>query len=100
MKEYTLYIGLKKKDMLTENSLDQTLSVVRANFHKVGITGFNKVLITGEWASVEEPTLRVSFINTFKVSDDDLKRVIGTIRDELNQESILVSSRRVSFNFI
>lgn len=100
MKEYTLYIGLKQKDMVKENSLDHTIEVVRANFSKVGISGFNKIPITGEWGAVEEPSLMVSFINSFKVSETKFKEVVESIRDELNQEAILVSVKRVSFNFI
>ena len=99
-KEYMIYIGLLKSDMKTNLNSLQVLNRATEEFNKIGVIGFNFEFIKGSWKGQKEDTLYLNFINTFEVYEKDIFKVLKTLKVEFEQESILIKSKEVEFNFI
>lgn len=100
IKEYTINFGLLKKDMKTPISKDKVIKRISEKFSKIGIYGFNSNVSVGSWKGKLEDSLNINFINTFGVQEKKLTEVLGELRDEFEQESVLLRSREVDFKFI
>lgn len=100
MEEINIFVGLKQKDMQTDVSPDQALNVMQRELNKIGVSGFNTDQIKGCWGNSQEPTLKISFVNTFKVNYEQINTALGNAKIELNQESILYTKQKVKYAFI
>ena len=98
--EYSLYIGLKESDMVTNIPMNRALRVINRNLLAHGITGFNAHKIEGFWESKGESSLLVNFINTFGIQKRVLYHAIASIKKDLNQETILLKQNPVRHDFI
>lgn len=98
--EFTLNIGLLKSDMKTRLNEKKVLNKISKNLNDLGVLGFNTNITIGSWKGKQEPSLNLSFINTFNVKEEDLKGMIKRLKEDLSQESILLTKRRVNFEFI
>jgi hypothetical protein len=98
--EISLFIGLKEKNMKTALSYRPSVKLITKRLIDAGIIGFNIERIKGSWNASEEDALKVSFINTFNVSNSSIKAAVMDIKCDLNQESILMQTRPVSYAFL
>jgi len=99
-KEYIINFGLLKKDMKTKINKNKVIKRFSNEFKKIGILGFNSNISVGQWNGKFEDSLNINFINTFKAKENQIKGVLSTLRDEFNQDSVLLRSRKVEFDFI
>lgn len=100
MKEYDIYIGLLKSDMATKLDKESVLSQVSEVFEYIGIDGFNASEMIGFWKGKQEPCLKISFINTFNVDESTLEACLNALKETLEQESILYTSKTIRETFI
>ncbi len=96
----TFYIGLKTKDMKKKLRKRLVIKKVNENFSNYGILGYNISNISGYWTGKKEKTLKVSFINTFNISYNQIKSIVWNLNTELKQECILVEKTAVKYEFI
>ena len=98
--EYSLSIGLNRPNN-SPLTPEEGLKVVCAELTQAGIIGFSVGLNTGYWQGQPEQSLNVTFINTFSgVTLRKIKQVVEYLRVIMGQDSILLSRRPVSFEFV
>jgi hypothetical protein len=99
--KYNVYIGLLKSDMKTELNTQKVFNSVNKEFIKIGIIGFNSdIKPYCFWNGNPEPALKISFINSFSVYEKDILKALNIIKNELEQESVLVEKEPVLYNFV
>lgn len=97
---YTLLIGLLKKDMKTALNIETVQSQVVQQLLNKNILGCNIELIKGMWNGAIEPALKVSFINTFNATNNDIETIANNLKQELEQESVLIQKGSTQYSFI
>jgi len=99
-KVFNILIGLNDKTMVKSLNKDDVLSTTADKLLSIGIKGFNVSELVGFWEGKKELSLKFSFINTFNIDEDKLKKAIGELREAFNQESILLEKGFTDFAFI
>jgi hypothetical protein len=100
MEAFNIFIGLKDSAMSKALDRDFVFKTTCEKLNSIGIIGFNVSDIQGFWKGEQEDSLKFSFINTFEIKENDLKRAICSLKDSLKQESILLEKSQVEFDFI
>lgn len=100
MEQFNIYIGLLKKDMKTKLNSKFVLKTISDTLLNINVLGFNVLNVKGFWNGKPEEALKVSFVNTFEISEESLKGAIEKMRDGLKQESILLEVEQVNASFI
>jgi len=100
MKQISIYIGLKTRNMKANITPKTALKKATTELKKVGIIGFNAQTIKGLWKGKAEKCLNISFINNFGTSKADIVTATENIKTALNQESILITEQATGYSFI
>lgn len=98
--QYNLYIGLMQKDIKTPLRHNRVMHIIDNIFSKVGISGYNYSKLNGLWEGIKEPTIKVSFINTFGIRKNTILNTVSQLKTELHQESILIEIKKVNYQFV
>jgi hypothetical protein len=99
--KFNIYIGLLKANMKDSLNEDLVLKLVSKKFLKIGVIGFNCESIKGFWNEKPEPSLKISFINSFGVKEKDILNALKNLKIELEQESILIEKvENVLYSFL
>jgi len=99
-KKINLFIGLKKKDLITNITKKHSLEVISKCLKKIKVTDYNIHFISGFWNAKAEKTLYISFINTENINYKQLTQAINAIKKELDQEAILVEIIAADYAFL
>jgi hypothetical protein len=97
---YTLFVGLLKSDMKTPLNADNATNAIIQGLIRGGVMGCNIEMLKGVWNGKIENTLKVSFINTFGITQDKVNEITTQLKAELEQESILVQRGVVEYDFL
>lgn len=101
MIKYNIYIGLKEKDMKTTIKKEDAIKIINQEMQKKGIKGYQLIASYGYWERQREPSLYLSFINTFDIDKTYLEFCLKNIKKRLNQETILYETIELKhFDFI
>ena len=95
-----IYIGLLKKDMKTKIKNKKVLNCVLNQFKEIGIDGFNVIKTIGYYKGQQEPSLKFSFINIFKIKTETILKILEKLKKELEQESILIEKEQIFYEFV
>ena len=99
--KYIITIGLLKSDMKTNIKEKYALNIVSKELIKNDIIGFKVDLKSnGFYNGIQEKNLIVSFINTYNIKTKQIIKIVRTLKQELNQECILLEKEKVLYQFV
>jgi len=95
--DYEIYIGLiTKNGRYVKNAVDKLKRILL----REGILGYTQIRARGFWKGKGEPSLIVSFINTYNLSGQEVKRIAKKIKRAFRQESVLLVRDRIKYTFV
>lgn len=98
--KFNIYIGLLKNDMRTMLNRSDVISVIANTLKTLGVSGFNVEDVVGYWDGQPEDAIKVSFINTFGIEESSLVSGLESVKQSLEQESILLEQELTAFSFV
>lgn len=96
--EFEIYVGLRKgsSNQYVKNAVQKLKNMLT----KEGVIGYTEIKARGYWKGKGEPTLVISFVNTYNITSREVYALARKIKNRFQQEEILVVKDRVDYRFV